>query len=105
MDKRRLRQVRSLMREVIEMEERQMRLACFDLTAPDADEELKRRLRDEIGAVEGFIRQIEDSMTRRAFRLRYLDGLSWEQIARRMGYANDSGARMLCRRYLEKNGS
>ena len=45
-------------------------------------------------------RMAEAATVRRAFKLRYLDGLPWGIIARRMGYANDSGPRMLCARHL-----
>jgi len=31
----------------------------------------------------------------RALRLRYLDGKSWSECARRMGYADESGPRKL----------
>ena len=33
-------------------------------------------------------------------RLRYLDGKSWGECARRMGYADESGPRKLVERYL-----
>lgn len=62
--------------------------------------ELTERRRAEAEAVRAWVEQIRDAQVRRAFKLRYLDGLPWSTVARRMGYANDSGPRMLCARHL-----
>lgn len=56
---------------------------------------LSRRREDEIAEVRGWIDGIGDSMTRRALRLRFLDGMPWAEVARRMGYADESGPRKL----------
>lgn len=98
MTQKRLRQLTSLMAEVIESEERRYRLAAYSLFGDD--EALVRRCRAEIGEIREWIDQIEDSVTRRAFRLRYLDGLSWEAVSLRLGYSTEAGARKVCARYL-----
>lgn len=49
-----------------------------------------------------WIGTIEDPVARRALGLRYLDGLTWPQVAARMGYSGESGARMAVSRFIEK---
>ncbi len=66
--------------------------------------ELARERAKEAAAALEWIEGIEDSVSRRAMKLRYLDGLSWKEVARRMGYQTESGPRMLCERALEKAG-
>lgn len=118
MTKERLRQLDSLIDEQREEEERLARerrhiermeyefgVGCLlgqeQLEATRARvRELTARRMDEAEAVRLWVEQIKDATVRRAFKLRYLDGLSWGVIARRMGYANDSGPRMLCDRHL-----
>lgn len=57
----------------------------------------KRRL-------ERFIAQIPDSITRQVFTLRFVEGMSWRQVARALGGGNNAGSvRMMCYRYLDKN--
>ena len=58
---------------------------------------------DEIAEIRLWVECIPDSLTRRAFKLRFLDSLPWSEIARRMGYGSDSGPRMLCARYLAEH--
>ena len=49
-----------------------------------------------------WIGTIKDPVIRRALGLRYLDGLTWPQVAARMGYSGESGARMVVSRFIEK---
>lgn len=58
------------------------------------------RYEDEIIDIRRWVETVRDSMTRRALKLRYLDGLSWSDVARRMGYADESGPRKLVERLL-----
>lgn len=52
--------------------------------------------------IEEFISSIPDSLTRRVFRFRYIEGLSWPQIARRIGKYDESYPRkMIHNKYLE----
>ena len=41
-----------------------------------------------------------DPVCAELLRLRYLDGKSWSECARRMGYADESGPRKLVERYM-----
>lgn len=122
MTRRRLRQFESLAAEIIEEGERleAMRrtderraetLGCYSLT-DDPEAETRRRAAElqrkrerftrELRAVERWIDRITDSQTRRAIRLHYIEGMSWQAVASRMGYAGESGARMAAERYLNK---
>ncbi len=40
-------------------------------------------------AIEQAVEGLEDSAEREVLRLRYLNGLSWERVAKRMGYSKD----------------
>ena len=60
--------------------------------------ELKKR------EIENFIDNIEDSLTRRIFRLRFIEGFNWVQVAMQLGGINTpDGVRMTVKRYLQKN--
>jgi hypothetical protein len=51
-----------------------------------------------------YINSIEDSYIRQILTLRYVNGLSWQQIAHHMGGGNTSdGVRMACNRYLRSH--
>lgn len=69
---------------------------------------LKRRLeelmevRDEL---EEYIATIDDSQTRMIFTLRYVNGLSWKQVAKHIGGGNTADSvRMIHNRFLERMG-
>lgn len=98
MNRHELRQVRSLMNEIQEDEWRRDTCAAYSLFAED--DQQAGRYRQAVREIAGWIDQIDDSLTRRAFRLRYLDGLSWAAVSYRLGYGGESGARKLCERYL-----
>ena len=57
----------------------------------------------ELAKLERYISDIDDSFTRRIFAFRHVDGLSWEQVAARVGGSNTSdGVRKVHDRYLQK---
>lgn len=57
----------------------------------------------ELAEIEGFIAGIEDSELRQIFRCRYIEGLSWLHVARRMGSdATADGCRMRHDRAIKK---
>ena len=89
MQRDRLKQMRSLILEIEEEEERRYKCGAYSLLR-------------ELAA---WIDSIPDSQTRRAFRLRYVDGLSWLAVSMRLGYTCEDGARKMIMRYLEKNGN
>lgn len=51
--------------------------------------------------IEKFISNIPDSRTRRVFQYRYIDGLTWQQVSRRIGGYEESYPRKIHDRYLE----
>lgn len=64
------------------------------------------RLRQEIGqqeeAVQAYIAAIPDPRTRTIFRLRFIRGLMWCEVAAILGGGNSaSGVKMACYRYAE----
>ena len=59
----------------------------------------------EQNRLERYIAEIPDSLTRRIFTLRFVDGLSWVQTAHRIGGGNtEASVKMTCYRYLKKGG-
>ena len=84
MQRDRLKQMHSLILEIEEEEERRYKCGAYSLLGDDRD------------AV---------NQTRRAFRLRYVDGLSWLAVSMRLGYACEDGARKMIMRYLKKIGN
>ena len=121
MTKERLRQYDSLIQELAEEQERLVReerharlmeqlCGVGNLLGNDRLEESRARVRtlagqreDEIDEIRLWVDCIPDALIRRTMKLRYLDGLAWGDIARRMGYASESGPRMLCARYMEEH--
>lgn len=101
MQRDRLKQMRSLILEIEEEEERRFRLGAYSLLGDDR--EMLERYGGEVKELAAWIRAIPDSVTRRAFSLRYVDGLDWLDVAVRMGYGSPDGPRKVCERYLEKN--
>ena len=56
----------------------------------------------EYTSLQAFIENIDDSQVRLIFTLRYLDGLSWHQVAWRLGGNTSDSVRMAHNRYLAK---
>ena len=50
--------------------------------------------------LERYIAGIPDSLTRQIFTLRFVNGLSWAQIAARIGNNTPDSLRMTCNRYI-----
>ena len=58
----------------------------------------------ERSRLERYIAGISDSLMRQVFTYRFVDGLSWEQVAARIGGGNSAdSARKMCRRYINRN--
>lgn len=63
-----------------------------------------RKLKLKKQEIESFIENIEDSLTRRIFRMKFIEGKNWVQVAMRLGGDNTpDGVRMTVKRYLQKN--
>lgn len=57
--------------------------------------------KSELAYLRGYIARIDDALTRRIFELRYIDGLSWAQVAKSVGGGNTAEAvRKRHNRYL-----
>lgn len=58
----------------------------------------------ERARLERYIAGIDDSLTRQMFKLRFVNGLTWRQVAAGIGGGNtDDGCRKAVQRYLRKN--
>lgn len=58
----------------------------------------------ERNRLERYIAEIPDSLTRQIFQLRFINGLTWVQIAFNVGGGNtEGGVKMICYRYINKS--
>lgn len=63
---------------------------------------LRREAADSEAAVLEWISTVTDAQTRLLFRLRFLRGLPWKEVARIFGGRNsEDSVRMICYRYLD----
>ena len=64
----------------------------------------ERRLRclDELARLYAYIEAIDDSLIRQIFTYRYVDGLTWQQVARALGETDEQYPRRLHNRYLRE---
>ncbi len=61
------------------------------------------KLFDLQNKIEEYIENIPDSATRQIYRYRYIDNMTWFQIADIMNYNGESTPRMKHDRFLEEN--
>lgn len=55
--------------------------------------------------VAAYIQTIEDSLTRMIFRLRFIHGMAWKEVAAAIGGGNtEAGIKMVCYRYIARGG-
>ena len=64
--------------------------------------ELEMELLETLNDVEIFITSIKDSHIRRIVNLRVVDGLSWGEVARRIGGNTEDSVRMAFNRFIEQ---
>lgn len=58
----------------------------------------------ERNRLERYIAEIPDSLTRQIFQLRFINGLTWVQIAFSVGGGNtEASVKMICYRYIKKS--
>lgn len=80
-------------------EKRRRSLQSYLLTL----EEMEERLLELTGKAEEYINSIEDSRMRRIAQYRVMDGLSWYEVADKMGgKATSEGCRKYFERFLQK---
>ena len=67
-------------------------------------ENLKKKLKNMIEGVETYVFNMDDSECRRAATFKYIDKMSWKEVAEQMGkgYTAD-GCRMMVERYIKKH--
>lgn len=66
------------------------------------DKNMKRCF-NELNKLTMYINSLEDSRLRMIFAFRYINGLSWKQIALRIGGGNtEKGVQMIVKRFLEE---
>lgn len=66
-------------------------------------EEAKARAAAQLSEIEEYIAGIEDSLVRQIFELKYVTGLTWSQVAQRLGGGNsEDGVKKTCYRFLAK---
>lgn len=53
--------------------------------------------------LERYISEISDSFMRQIFTYRFVNGLSWEQVANKMGSNTGDSAKKMCYRYLKNS--
>ena len=108
---RRLSQLRDMRREVDELSQRIGRLeleARGRAVAPGLErargmmEERRWACMEELGRLYAFIDAIPDSRLRRIFSFRYIDGLTWLQVAFKIGEHDEQYPRRLHNRYVEE---
>ena len=64
----------------------------------------KARCWDELNRLNAYIDSVEDSLTRQILTLRYVNGLSWQQVADSVGGGISSdGVRKIQQRYLNSH--
>lgn len=61
------------------------------------------RLKAKKRTIERFVDNINDSLTRRIFRMRFLEGKNWVQVAIKIGGGNtEKSVQMIVKRFLDK---
>lgn len=64
---------------------------------------LEKQIKEKVDEIEVFINSVTNSRIRLIIRLRYINGLQWEEVARQMGGGNtEDTCRKMLDRYLER---
>lgn len=83
-------------------------VGCLAAEIADMRETISRREADVArseAAVATYIQTIEDSQTRMIFRLRFIHGMAWKEVAAAVGGRNtESGVKNMCYRYIARDG-
>ena len=81
------------------------RMARMAVAAADLRERMDQRRLDcmeELGRMYAFIDSVEDSLERQILSARYIDGLSWQNVAWRIGETDEQVPRRIHNRLLRK---
>ncbi len=76
----------------------------FDRKKYESREKILKNKKEKCQTVEKWIDAIEDGQTRCVFKMFYIDGMTWEKIAAKTGYANspDYPRLMIRDKYLKE---
>lgn len=74
---------------------------CDDSLVREISDKIRRR-NTKLRRIYIFVERIPDAHTRRIFKLRFIDGLSWNCLAHRLGGTTADAARMTVKRYLRE---
>ena len=101
-----IKQYAYLKKEVQDIENRINHAKTVEgITAPDtlntAYERKQRELQQSINEIETFIQGVDDSMVRLIIRHRVIDGLSWRNVAQRIG-TTESSTQKAYERHLKR---
>lgn len=80
-----------------------------DLAAEIADlkaeiSELEAEIARSEGEILKYITSIKDAQTRMIFRLRFIRGMSWKEVAATIGWISESGVKAIYNRYMARGG-
>lgn len=80
-----------------------------DLAAEIADvkteiNQLKAEIARSEGEIVDYITSIKDAQTRMIFRLRFIRGMAWKEVAATVGWITESGVKSICNRYIARGG-
>lgn len=86
--------------------DRENRLEVYTAEIIDLEAIISAKLKQclhERNRLERYIADIPDSLTRQIFTLRFINGLSWVQVAYSIGGNNtEDGVKKICYRYISK---
>lgn len=80
-----------------------------DLAADIADlkmeiSELEAEAARSEAKIVDYITAIKDARTRMIFRLRFIRGMAWKEVAATVGWITESGVKSICNRYIARGG-
>jgi len=86
-----------------------VRDAVGDLAAELADlkteiSELEEEIARSETAIADYIASIKDARTRMIFRLRFIRGMAWKEVAATIGWISESGVKAIYDRYITRRG-
>lgn len=55
-------------------------------------------------AIVDYVNSIKDAQTRMIFRLRFIRGMSWKEVAATIGWITESGVKSIYNRYIARGG-
>lgn len=72
----------------------------------DLQDTIKEKLKqscEELKRLTEFINSVDDPVMRIILSLRFVDGLTWRQVAQKLGIYTEDSVRLVCKRFLDKN--